>query len=426
MRCCVFVFFLSGCGKPTYPKEVFTDAVKKICVEDFDIDVDLRIVNKSLGVLFKAPNLIDGENKLTKNAKKSIDRILQTLRRVRLSSDIDIDYLSLQVVDSSKGYQITATRFFDDVLRVMAGTISISDFQLRTHYFESPSIIDFSPLLIKKFEKNLYTFYKKYAYLGFTEKAKESLKTTIDETFLKDTVSVDQYADIFNISDLDIKNFSSLKIETKKQMILNKNDMLFFIKFREISHVKEKYEASGKNNIIKAKNNYAVLLKTSYNAETNEIKITEIYRLKQKGLNFSKFSFPEKYSAFENIDLWKKHSFWVEDMFIEKMLVRQIAKRSAKKYNLLEKQKPEVEIKGLLLNNNELKFIINDDKEKYNAIIDELKKQMFIVCKKYKFYGYSKMHFFTEDNRKIETHNIDKKIFAFKGYIKEAFGRREY
>lgn len=374
--------------------------------------------------MFKAPNLLTFENKFTPATKKKIDRILQTIRRVRLSSDTNLNFLSLQIVDSSTGYQITSTRFFDDVLRILAGSISITDFQLRTMYTESPSIVDFSPLVKKEFIKDIVNFYKKHSYSYYNDQTKTEIQKIIDAHFLENTITVDKLASFFNIKDLDIKNFSSLNITEQKQIIINQTDMLFFIKIKEISHIKEKYEDSGKMDTIKAKNNYAILLKTSYNKELNSFKITEIYRLKPSKEDRSTYALPSKYKDYFDYKTWKNTSFWVEDMNVEIMLARQIAKRTVKEINRSDKK--DIDIKTLIDSKTHIKFIINDDKNEYDAIIQKLNEQLFIVCKKYDFYDFKTMSFFDQNNKLIKQQTIDKKIFKSRGILYEAFGSRKY
>ncbi|MBI3315498.1 MAG: hypothetical protein HYZ87_00800, partial [Candidatus Omnitrophica bacterium] len=56
----VFLFFAQGCGpRYTYPANTVVDSIEKISRKEYGLDVQARVVGKTVGAVFYMPLILD-------------------------------------------------------------------------------------------------------------------------------------------------------------------------------------------------------------------------------------------------------------------------------------------------------------------------------------------------------------------------------
>ncbi len=83
---------LAGCGQSTYPADKVVESVKKLCRDEYNLDVEVRITGKTLGVAIPAEGLVTEDLLLNPDAGKKIEDVALSMRRVILSTDREIDF----------------------------------------------------------------------------------------------------------------------------------------------------------------------------------------------------------------------------------------------------------------------------------------------------------------------------------------------
>ena len=127
LTCC-----LSGCGKPTFPKDKLIAKIKKVVKDEYGYNIRARIVGKTFGLYFPVTQILEHDNSLKDNFEKKSQHIFTSAIRACLSTDADIDFFVIKFSGKLKGIQITSIRSVDDTKRVLLGNISRNDYQSRS------------------------------------------------------------------------------------------------------------------------------------------------------------------------------------------------------------------------------------------------------------------------------------------------------
>jgi hypothetical protein len=117
--------FLSGCCAPTYPKESVEESIVKICKKEYNLDVKIDIIGKTIAIYVPLPDLLDLTFNMTKSAGEKINNVMLSASRVTLSTDAKIDYYCIIAHDIRiPEIQLIAIRYVDDIKRGFLGDIS--------------------------------------------------------------------------------------------------------------------------------------------------------------------------------------------------------------------------------------------------------------------------------------------------------------
>jgi len=124
----LIIFMTSGC-KPTFPKIKVSDSIIKLCRDEYNTEVKVKTVRKTLGVYMPLDNLLDSSLQPSEESFKKLGDVLQVLSRVALSTDANLEFITLVARDSKiSGFELVLTRYVEDIKRFMVGDISRGEY----------------------------------------------------------------------------------------------------------------------------------------------------------------------------------------------------------------------------------------------------------------------------------------------------------
>jgi len=127
----LLIFMISGC-KPTYPKTKVSDSIIKLCRDEYNAEVKVNTVGKTLGIYMPLDNLLDSSLQPSEESFKKLGNVLQVLSRVALSTDADLEFITLVARDSMiSGFELVLIRYVEDIKRFMVGDISQGEYMKR-------------------------------------------------------------------------------------------------------------------------------------------------------------------------------------------------------------------------------------------------------------------------------------------------------
>jgi hypothetical protein len=130
----LFSFFvLSGCGpKYTYPASKVPESIEKICLKEYKIQVQARVVGKTVGALVVLDALLDSKGQVLKEVHETMGHVIQVVSRVALSTDLPIDFCTVFLRDKANTTELFITRSVDDLRRANADVIGVEESINRT------------------------------------------------------------------------------------------------------------------------------------------------------------------------------------------------------------------------------------------------------------------------------------------------------
>jgi hypothetical protein len=122
---------LSGCGE-TYPKEKVNESVVKICKDEYNIDVKVESVGKTMAIYLPLEDLMDFTFSINKDASEKINDVILSVARVVLSTDADYNYYCVIAHDVRiPEIQIVIIKSVEDVKRLLLNDISRGEYSKR-------------------------------------------------------------------------------------------------------------------------------------------------------------------------------------------------------------------------------------------------------------------------------------------------------
>lgn len=120
---------LSGCGpKYSYPGATVPKAIEDICKTENQLNVQARVVGKTVGALSYVDSLSKtGDPQTAKDIQDKMWKILSVIIRVALSSDLPLDYSVVVLRDKTDGNQLVITRSLDDAKRQNADMLGLEE-----------------------------------------------------------------------------------------------------------------------------------------------------------------------------------------------------------------------------------------------------------------------------------------------------------
>jgi len=125
------ILTISGC-KPSYPRAKVFDSIVRLCKEEYNTEVKVKIEGKTLGVYMAVDNLLASALQPSEESFERLGNVLQVLSRITLSTDADLEFITLVAKDSKiTGFELILTRYVEDIKRFMVGDISRGEYVKR-------------------------------------------------------------------------------------------------------------------------------------------------------------------------------------------------------------------------------------------------------------------------------------------------------
>ena len=124
----LLMFMGSGC-KPTYPKTKVSDSITKLCRDEYNTEIKVKSVGRTMGVYMPVDNLLDSSLQPSEESFEKLGNVLHVISRVALSTDADLEFITLVTRDSKiSGFELVLTRYVEDIKRFMVGDISRGEY----------------------------------------------------------------------------------------------------------------------------------------------------------------------------------------------------------------------------------------------------------------------------------------------------------
>lgn len=121
---CWLVVSLAGCT-PTYPKEKVEESIIRLCKDEYNLDVKVEAIGKTLAIYVPLDDLLDMTFNMTKSAGEKINDVMLNASRVTLSTDAKYDFYCIIAHDVRiPEIQLIAIRHVNDIKRGFLGDIS--------------------------------------------------------------------------------------------------------------------------------------------------------------------------------------------------------------------------------------------------------------------------------------------------------------
>lgn len=128
----LLISFSACTKKATYSKEKVIESVKKLCKDEYNLDVDVKIIGSTLGVFIPIEELVDPDLKLNPEAGENIEDVALSIHRVIMSTDRPLKFYVLTARDTKTiGAEFVLTGFVYDVVRVRLLDISRGEYRKR-------------------------------------------------------------------------------------------------------------------------------------------------------------------------------------------------------------------------------------------------------------------------------------------------------
>lgn len=159
-----FLFIFPSCGdiKSTYQRQNITASIKKICKQEYNLNVKVEEVEDTLWIYTPFKNLIDEQGNYTQGAQEKIGNIMLSLHRVILSTDNPPEFYVFVASDIEKaGADLYLLGFVPDIVKYELQFISRNDFLERRfmNLTKNPGALgDTQGVHIQKFNLDAPTF----------------------------------------------------------------------------------------------------------------------------------------------------------------------------------------------------------------------------------------------------------------------------
>lgn len=129
-----FVLLLfAGCGpKYTYPANDVPKSIEAVGRKEFKIESTARVVGKTVGAVVYLDTLVDAKGQVPKEVHETMSKVIQTVTRVALSTDLPLDFCTVILRDRQHANELVITRYLDDIKRANAEVIGIEESMKRT------------------------------------------------------------------------------------------------------------------------------------------------------------------------------------------------------------------------------------------------------------------------------------------------------
>jgi hypothetical protein len=127
----IALILLPAC-ESTYKKETIRESVRELAKKEYDLDIDVAVTGRTLGIRFEVPNLLSEIYSGETDLYKKMNGLFTILVRVSLSVDVPPEFVVLDIVDASNpSLRLVFTRYVEDVRKSMAEALSYTASQDR-------------------------------------------------------------------------------------------------------------------------------------------------------------------------------------------------------------------------------------------------------------------------------------------------------
>lgn len=328
---------LSGCDKPSFPKERLLESIKEMCHEEYHLDVKAKVSDNVLGTYVVLENIFDREQGLSKEASEKIADLLLAVTRISLSTDAPIQFYTVVASDKTiPGVEAVFVRYVDDVKRYLLGSISRDDFfhRLMIDVRFNPSSL--AERTVLNFFSNLSTGNTRTLLANYLKRSSESSDFSL--AFLR------------MILEMKLKDNVHFEMIQMKIKALPDERTIVYCKVKENYSMKQGYTEKDFNFPSGFVYEYLFVIgATNYLTE-----IREVIPLDYKDDNgeYKKRSFPAEYAEYQNTDEWLSDDFLIEKISLPEFLAGQMAQRIVRKVREMEGEgeTPESKADNPLLN----------------------------------------------------------------------------
>lgn len=122
---------LSACGPVTFPADRLPEAVRELCLKEQKLEVDVRLLGKTLALSCDLEGLIGLDLDFKKEALETLEGVMLSGTRASLSTDAEVDFLFMRVRDPRLGSSISLLRYIPDIKGLIYMRYSRADFEER-------------------------------------------------------------------------------------------------------------------------------------------------------------------------------------------------------------------------------------------------------------------------------------------------------
>ncbi len=294
----LLAFLFSGCEKPTYPKEKVEESIIKLCKKEYNLDVKVRIVGKTLGVAIPIEGLVDENMRLAKEAGDKIEDVALSIHRVTMSTDRDLKFYMLAAMDKDLiGAEFILIGYLYDVKRVRLLDISRGEYHQRI-------LRDF------KFDPKL---------LGENKVRKLFQKLNSNDEETKALMGL--FYPVYNIGIEGSQRFEIIDLESKQ---ISAQEALIYVKTKEYFNVKPGFEGYLAFFPSGFENEYLFLINISTYPNVIKKTISKYFQTPQE---IKQRFLKETFDPYKDISLLDSEGLPIRDLTIQEFLAEQVVRR---------------------------------------------------------------------------------------------------
>ena len=127
------LFSSAGCNEVTYPKATLRESIIKLCRDEYNLDVDVTLLGKTLAVYMPLMDLFGPTLGLSEEAQDKVQDVIMGASRITLSTDADIEFYCIITQDVRiPEIQLVIIKYVDDIKRAFYYDISRGEYFKRT------------------------------------------------------------------------------------------------------------------------------------------------------------------------------------------------------------------------------------------------------------------------------------------------------
>lgn len=290
----VVLFALSSCA-PSYPKEKLAEAVKQVCKQEYDMDVDVALEGSTIGIYYPMEGLLDVGMGISEDSWDTISNLILIASRVVLSTDADIQFYCVITQDIKlPELQVVIIKYVDDVKKGMYRNISRNESFKRTLFS-----INLTPQAQK--ERSIEKVFNK---IGVEEETRQKVLEEFFQSPPTKLSDIGYWREKFYLKDVTMEEFIAAQISNRVKL-----------DFRGDKKLSDVYDyKSSEGNFVTSAGERTLFLKfkildqgKSDEAEDlNEKKVGELLRIMNEvvsGYKFQEFDMVVMDDQFENVRL---------------------------------------------------------------------------------------------------------------------------
>ena len=295
--------------EPTYTKDNIIQGTKDLLLKEFDIRSEVKIKDTTIGVCVRVPRLFVSAQKASPLFPDIYQNIMLCLRRVLLSTNVDIQFFQINFRGDDTGIEISFLQYLRDLKILLLSGISFEDYQKRRIYKNLINIADLG-------KKKLEAF--------FSDLGSKKSDTLIAQHFTSD-INKSNIAPGFvtwlweSLMKMNIRH----DIQDIRMVCVDENSYYFYCKVKETFDPKNGFQNSSFSTYSGGETEYVFeMVSLSYFS----VLINRLFLLKDSESvnNPSLSKVIKEYGAPQS---WPKTDFFVSPMTFNKFLAEQIAGR---------------------------------------------------------------------------------------------------